>query len=153
MAAGESVVAMDESDGGEGEAGEMPVAVAHACDDVVGVQEMRWAAVRRPVTRPPELGSATSVWCTVTGDAARETWRAALAAPTGARRRVAGIALAVSERGAAVAMGGAEGGERRGGGRPRGPARRPAGALGTAVATQRVEQHLTQPPLWEPGVT
>ena len=99
--------------------------------------------------QPPQLGSAASHGYSVTGEEAREIWRTALAAPTGARRRARGVGVAPSghraaddEDGAAVA-----------GGRRRRIVRQPAAVLGTERAAHRLIMHMTGPRLWEPGVT
>ena len=97
-------------------------------------------------------------------------WRAAEAAATGAGRRERGIGLALATRPPVTTTGGGEesrhalllalnaveqsaratGGEASGVRRREG---RSASELGTGVAAERVVAHVTQPALWEPGVT
>ena len=143
--------------------------VARACVDA---RPIRWAEVVKGVKSPPLLGSTASSWCNVTGEEARAVWRAAEKATTGATRRAGGIGLALSvaeppaaatgddeasrhalclalnaPRQPAAAMGD---GETRGARRRE---RRSASELGTGVAAERLVAHVTQPVLWEPGVT
>ena len=76
-------------------------------------------------------------------------WRAALAAPTGARRRAGGIGVALSGYRAVDHGGGATAaGEQR-----RRTTRQPAAMMGTGRAEHRLIMHVTGPWLWEPGVT
>ena len=96
--------------------------------------------------------------------------RAAEAAPTGANRRVRGIGLALATRPPVTTTEGGEEsrhalllalnaaeqptratGDEVGGRRRR--ERRSASEQGTEVAAERVVAHVTQPALWEPGVT
>ena len=158
----------DNGRGGQpSDAGATSVAVAHACADM---QPVKWAKVVRRVTRPPVVGSAAWVRGAVTGEEAREVWRAARAALTGASRRERGIGLALATRPPVTTTGGGEesrhalllalnaveqsaratGGEASGVRRREG---RSASELGTGVAAKRVVAHVTQPALWEPGVT
>ena len=109
----------------------------------------------------------------MTGEEARAVWRAAEAASAGTTRRAGGIGLALATRppvtttgddeasrhaislalnaagGPATATAAEDGGGR--GARRR--ERRSASELGTAVAAKRLVAHVTQPVLWEPGVT
>ena len=144
-----------------------PVAVAHTCEDV---RPLKWAKVVRRVARPPVIGSAAWVRGAVTGGEARDVRRAAEAASTGATRRTGGIGLALAARppvtttggdaasrqalllalNAAGPRAGVLGGEAGGARRREG---RSASELSTGVATERVVAHVTQPSLWEPGVT
>ena len=146
----------------------MPIAVAHACESI---QPIKWATVLRRVARPPIIGSAAWARGEVTGETARAVRRAAEAASTGAARRAGGIGLALATRppvtttgddeasrdaltsalnaagspAAAAGDGGASSARRREG--------RSAAELGTGVAAERLVAHVTQPTLWEPGVT
>ena len=76
-------------------------------------------------------------------------WRAAAAAPTGATRRARGVGLALgmARPSQTVATADVEACS------VRRCVRRSAAALGTRVAAERLEAHVTQPTLWEPGVT
>ena len=123
----------------------VPVVIAHACGDI---QPLKWAKVVRPLRHPPILGSAVSLWCSVIGEEARAVWRAAEAAAMGATRRARGIGLALdAARPAAAAAGdGGAGSARR-------REKRSALELGTGTAAERLVAHVTQPTLWEPGVT
>ena len=107
----------------------------------------------------------------MTGEEARAVWRAAEAASTGAARRAGGIGLALATRPPVTTTGGDEesrhalslalnaaersaavagDGEARGARRREG---RSASELGTGIAAERLVAHVTQPVLWEPGVT
>ena len=144
------------------------MAVAHACADM---QPLKWAKVVRRVTRPPVIGSAAWVRGAVTGEEAREVRRAAEAASTGAARRTGGIGLALATRPPVTTTGGDEASRNAlllalnaaerpaaaaGDGEARGTRRREGRSaleLGTEVAAERLVAHVTQPALWEPGVT
>ena len=146
----------------------MPVAVAHACGSM---QPLKWAKVVRRVMRPPIIGSAGGLSGAVTGEEARAVRRAAEAASTGAGRRAGGIGLALTTRPPVTTTGDDEAsrnaiamamsatgqpaaaagdGEARGARRREG---RSASELGTGIAAERLVAHVTQPVLWEPGVT
>ena len=127
-------------------AGRVPVVTAHVCVDA---RPLKWAKVMPPVKDPPLLGSTASAWCSVTGEDARAVWRAAEAAATGATRRAGGIGLALGTAGPPQAV--AEGDAAAHGVRRR--MRRSAAEWGTAAAAGRLVAHVTQPTLWEPGVT
>ena len=153
-----------------GDAGTVPMVAAYACEDM---QPLKWAKVVRRIMRPPIIGSAVWVRGGVTGEEARAVWRAAEAASAGTTRRAGGIGLALATRppvtttgddeasrhaislalnaarGSATATATEDGGGR--GARRR--ERRSASELGTTVAAKRLVAHVTQPVLWEPGVT
>ena len=150
-----------------GTRGAMPVAVAHACESM---RPLKWAKVIRRVSQPPKLGGTAGLRGVVTGEEARAARRAAEAAPTGASRRERGIGLALATRPPVTTTGGDDEsrhalllalnaaeqptratGDEAGGVRRR--ERRSASELGTGVAAERVVAHVTQPALWEPGVT
>ena len=107
----------------------------------------------------------------VTGEEARAVWRAAEAASTGASRRAGGIGLALTTRPPVTTTGDDEASRNAiamamsatgqpaaaaGDGEARGLRRREgrsASELGTGIAAERLVAHVTQPVLWEPGVT
>ena len=143
------------------------MAVAYACESV---RPLKWAKVLRRVSQPPRLGGMAGLRGVVTGEEARAVWRVAEATSTGAGRRAGGIGLALAMRPPATttgddeasrdaialalnAAGPAAGTTGGGASDARRRERRTASEMGTGVAAERLVAHVTQPTLWEPGVT